>query len=538
MSSSQPRVFADIFLQAMAAYPARTALEDPRGSLTYSQLDDAVAGLVQALRAAGLGRGSPIALLAPNSNQAVCVIIACYVLGARFTPLHPMGSLTDHAYILNDAGITCLIVDGSAFPGRAQQLAERAPGLSRVYSLAAPATLDDLPADERKEAASAASHVLYAQAEPDAKPDAGPDAEPDANPDNCAILIYTGGTTGTPKGIMHTHRSMLASVANLASECEWPEDLRFLAVTPISHAAHLMIPLTLMRGGTFIMIPAFSPQAFVDSVRQYAATATFMVPTMIYALLDHAGIRGLELASLRTILYSAAAISPTRLAEALEVFGPVFVQSFGQTEAPMTISVLRKADHSLARPQLLSSCGRATGMSEVSLLDDQGEPVPEGEVGEICVRGALVMQGYWRLPEQTGQALAGGWLHTGDLARQDPQGYLYIVDRKKDMIVSGGFNVFPREIEDILAELPAVATAAVIGVPDPHWGEAVCALIVCRPGQIVSGAEVMQYVKQRKGPVYAPKQVEFLDSLPLTALGKPDKKVLRDIYWKGAERRV
>jgi fatty-acyl-CoA synthase len=324
----------------------------------------------------------------------------------------------------------------------------------------------------------------------------------------------------------------------MACECEWPEDFRFLAVTPISHAANLMIPLTMLKGGTFIMIKGFSPAAFVEAARINRATATFMVPTMIYALLDHPGISSTQLTTMQTILYSAAAISPTRLAEAIEVLGPVFVQSYGQTEAPITISVLRKQDHAAGQAKLLHSCGMPTSMNRVRLLDDDCIEVPPGEIGEICVRGPLVMEAYWKLPDLTRETMAEGWLHTGDLARQDERGYLYIVDRKKDMIVSGGFNVFPREIEDLLSEITAISMAAVIGIPDERWGEAVCAVVVCKPDQSVSDEEIVNFVKERKGSVYAPKRIDFVDSIPLTPLGKPDKKALRGQYWEGHERRV
>jgi len=514
----QGGTFADIFLAAINRYPERTALVDPAGKLSYKELGEAISQLIQAFSAAGLGRGSAVSLLAPNNNEAVCVIITCFVLGMRFTPLHPLGSDDDHAYTLEDAEVDCLVADERAFPGRGEHLKTLVPHIDTVFSLGPSEFAVDLLSESRKYAPA----PLVVTAEPD----------------DISILIYTGGTTGKPKGIVHRSASLIASVLNMACECEWPEEFRFLAVTPISHAANLMIPLTMLKGGTFIMIKGFSPAAFVEETRLNRATATFMVPTMIYALLDHPGISSTQLSTMQTILYSAAAISPTRLAEAIKVLGPVFVQSYGQTEAPITISVLRKQDHIAGQTKLLHSCGMPTSMNRVRLLDDDFNEVSQGEIGEICVRGPLVMEAYWKLPDQTREAMQADWLHTGDLARQDERGYLYIVDRKKDMIVSGGFNVFPREIEDLLSEIPAVAMAAVIGVPDERWGEAVCAVVVCKPGEAVSDEEIVHYVKERKGSVYAPKRIDFVDSIPLTPLGKPDKKALREQYWKGHERRV
>ena len=514
----QGGTFADIFLAAINRYPENTALIDPGGSMSYRELGRTVSRLVQAFSAAGLGRGSAVSLLAPNNNEAVCVIISCFVLGMRFTPLHPLGSDDDHAYTLEDAGIDCLLVDERAFPGKGKQLKSLVPAIGKVFSLGPSVFATDLLSEAGKFEPAPLAVI--------------------AQPDDITIVIYTGGTTGKPKGIVHRSASLIASVLNMAGECEWPEEFRFLAVTPISHAANLMIPLTMLKGGVFIMIKGFSPAAFIQASQNYRATATFMVPTMIYALLDHPGMSTDNLPTMQTILYSAAAISPTRLSTAIEVLGPIFVQSYGQTEAPITISVLRKQDHAAGRKKLLHSCGMPTSMNRVRLLDDDYNEVKQGEIGEICVRGPLVMDAYWNLPDQTREVMAAGWLHTGDLARQDKRGYLYIVDRKKDMIVSGGFNVFPREIEDILSEIPDISMTAVIGIPSKRWGEAVCAVVVCKPGKLVSDKHIVSYVKAKKGSIYAPKQVDFVDSIPLTPLGKPDKKALRERYWKGYERRV
>jgi fatty-acyl-CoA synthase len=283
----------------------------------------------------------------------------------------------------------------------------------------------------------------------------------------------------------------------------------------------------------------FDASRFAALVARHRATMTFLVPTMIYRLLDEPGLDAAALAGLEVVIYGAAPISPARLAEAVRRFGPVFMQLYGQTEAPNAITALRRADHDPDRhPERLASCGVPIGPSRVALLDEDGREVPHGEVGEICVRGPLVTAGYWNRPEETAHAYRHGWLHTGDMARSDADGFLYIVDRSKDMIVTGGFNVFPREIEDVLTTHPAVAAAGVIGVPDPQWGEAVKAVVVLRPGASVDAAELIALVREAKGPVQAPKSVEFVDALPVTGLGKPDKKALRARYWGGAARAV
>ena len=260
---------------------------------------------------------------------------------------------------------------------------------------------------------------------------------------------------------------------------------------------------------------------------------------MIYVLLDHPGLAAADLASLQLVIYGASPMSPARLQEAIKVFGPVFMQLYAQSEAPNTVCVLRQVDHDPEHhPERLASCGLPMIGNQVKLLDESGAEVPVGAVGEISVRGPLVMIGYWNKPEETAFALRHGWLHTGDMARRDADGFIYIVDRSKDMIISGGFNVFPREVEDVLTQHPAVAGAAVIGVPDEKWGEAVKALVVLKPGAAAAEAELIKLVRDAKGAVQTPKSIEFVEELPVTGLGKLDKKAIRARYWRGQTRSV
>jgi fatty-acyl-CoA synthase len=260
---------------------------------------------------------------------------------------------------------------------------------------------------------------------------------------------------------------------------------------------------------------------------------------MLYALLDHARPQSVDLTSLETIMYGSSPMSPSRLAEAHEVIGPVFLQAYGQAECVSFATALRKDEHDPLRdPGLLRSCGRAVLGMRVEIMGEGNVPLPPGAVGEICVRGPGVMKGYHRMPEETAQALSGDWLHTGDLALRDERGFVYIVDRKKDMIVTGGFNVYSREIEDVIAQAPGVSAVAVIGVPDDRWGEAVKAVVVARPGETIDPHALIAMVKSRKGAHQAPKSVDVVERLPLTPVGKIDKKALREPYWAGHERRV
>ena len=259
---------------------------------------------------------------------------------------------------------------------------------------------------------------------------------------------------------------------------------------------------------------------------------------MIYDLLDKVRVEDYDLSSLEMIIYGAAPISPARLTEAIERIGPKFCQLYGQTEAPNNISYLSIADHDLSYPKMLESCGFPMMPTSVKLLLPNGEEAGPEQAGEICVRGSLVMDRYWKNPEETEKAFEDGWLHTGDVAKRDSRGYLFIVDRVKDMVISGGFNIFTREVEDCLAEHPSVATCAVIGVPHDRWGEAVAACVVLKPGCEAAEQELIDLVRERKGSVQAPKIIEFLDQLPLTPVGKIDKKALRSRHWRGTERNI
>jgi fatty-acyl-CoA synthase len=361
-------------------------------------------------------------------------------------------------------------------------------------------------------------------------------------PDHIGGLTYTGGTTGKPKGVIGTVGSILTMTTVQLAEWEWPEHPRFLMCTPLSHAGAAFFVPTIVKGGEMVVLPKFDPAEVLRVIEERRITATMLVPSMIYALMDHPDSHTRDLSSLETVYYGASAMNPVRLAEAIRRFGPIFAQYYGQSEAPMAITYLAKSDHDEKR---LTSCGRPTLFARVALLDGDGNAVPRGDVGEICVSGPLLAGGYWNLPEATEETFRDGWLHTGDMAREDDDGFLFIVDRVKDMIVTGGFNVFPREVEDVVAEHPAVAQVCVIGTPDEKWGEAVTAVIVLRPDHPADResvatvtAEIQAAVKDRKGSVQSPKQVIVVDSVPVTALGKPDKKAVRARFWQGADRAI
>ncbi|WP_059015737.1 fatty-acid--CoA ligase FadD8 [Mycobacterium sp. M26] len=498
-------------------------------TLTGGQLADRISQYIQAFEALGAGTGATAGLLSLNRPEVLMIIGAGQTQGYRRVALHPLGSLDDHAYVLNDAGVTSLIIDPNPmFIERAQGLLEKVPGLKQVLTLGpVPEALADSAVDLIAEAAKYEPKPLVAA---------------DLPPDHVGGMAYTGGTTGKPKGVLGTAQSITTMTTVQLAEWEWPENPRFLMCTPLSHAGAAFFVPTIIKGGELVVLTKFDPAEVLRVIEEQKITATMLVPSMIYALMDHPDSHTRDLSSLETVYYGASAMNPVRLAEAIRRFGPIFAQYYGQSEAPMVISYLSKADHDEKR---LTSCGRPTLFARTALLDADGNEVPQGEVGEICVSGPLLSGGYHNLPEETAKTFKDGWLHTGDMAREDEDGFWFIVDRVKDMIVTGGFNVFPREVEDVVAEHPAVAQVCVIGTPDEKWGEAVTAVIVLRPDHPSDDAsvarvteEIQAAVKERKGSVQAPKQVIVVDSVPVTALGKPDKKAVRAQFWEGADRAV
>ncbi|QQS13752.1 MAG: AMP-binding protein [Rhodospirillales bacterium] len=501
-------------LRALRRFPARTAFAWDDGAITYAGVSALIGRMQAAMAKAGLSHGMRVGFLSANRAEGWCAGIAASGLGLVVTWLHPMGSLADHVDQLEDADMDALVVDTPAYADRGGELAVKVARLGTVFTLGrASYGVDLLAAAEA--AGESAPRDLTA-------------------PDDYAILNYTGGTTGKSKGAIRRHRSSGAATATILADFEFPRDPRFLAVAPITHVAGTKVLPTLMLGGTTRLVKGFDPAKVLSIIERERINFTLLVPTMIYMLLDHPALERTDLSSLELLLYGASPMSPTRLVEGLQRIGPVFSQLYGQTEC-YPVSVLRKADHDAKRPELFASCGAPVAGCQVKLMDDD---MAEVAPGEICVRAPYAMERYWKREEQTADTMKGGWVRTGDVARADGEGYLYIVDRKKDMIVTGGFNVFPREVEDVLTSDPGVAMAAVIGVPDVKWGEAVKALVVRKPGATPDPEALMRLVKERKGAAQAPKSVEFVDTLPLTAVGKVDKKVLRATYWAGQSRQV
>ncbi|MFD0297268.1 AMP-binding protein [Streptomyces sp. NPDC127118] len=488
--------YADLILSALRRRPERTAFrftgdDGTKHTWTYGETAERIERTAAAFGRLGLMPGNGLALLCGPNPQAFTVMAAACLAGLRYTALHPLATTDTDRTVLCDSASDYLVVDDTRFAARAR------PDGTKAITLA---ELDRIAADTHPGPNDPRGPALY--------------------------LFYTGGTTGEPKGVMLRDRSLLAN-AWACSTWAWPPDTRFLITTPMSHAAGLLVAPGLLHGAGFELHPSFDPDRVIDAIEHDGVSATFVVPTMLYTLLDHPRLPAADLSGLNWVLYGAAPAAPARLAQAQRLLGPVLSQHYGQAEAPNALTVLDPAQHR-DDPNVLGSCGRPMPGVEIALLDPHGRHVPAGEPGELCVRGPLVMDGYWNKPEQTAIALDGGWLHTGDVAREDDTGLITIIDRIKDTIITGGFNVYPREVEDALATHPAVAASAVYGTPDPHWGEAVTATVVLRPGQQATPADLTDHVRAHKGALWTPKLLHLADSLPLTALGKIDKKKLRN----------
>jgi fatty-acyl-CoA synthase len=472
-------------------------------TLTVSQVRDATSQFVRALASLNVRRGTRVALISPNRPECLHVAHAVQMLAAVYVPMHPLSGLTDHLHVIKDAGVEVLIFDAARFEGRAAEIAKEIPGV-RLMAFGQSTLGDDL------------IELAYSF-EPE------PLVPPVVGPHDIIRMGYSGGTTGKPKALASCQRTGFITLQIMQTDWEWPDPPHVLTCAPLSHAGAAMFMPALLRGGTMLVLPGFEPVAVMQAIQDYRINCMLLVPTMIYALLDHPRLGEFDLSSLETVFYGASAISPARLKEAIERIGPVFSQFYGQAEAPMAITILRKREHDVNDLRRLASCGRPTPWVRLELQDAQGKPVPDGEPGEICVRGPLVMDGY-RDAQLTAEVFRGGWLHTGDVAVRDPGGFLRIVDRTKDMIISGGFNIYPREIEEFLQEQAEIAEAAVVGLPDRMRGEVPVAYVVM--AKTIDIALIEARCREKLASFKVPRAFIPVERLPRNAMGKIQKHLL------------
>ncbi len=514
---------AAIFEAAYERFASRPALLGTDGVRTYAELGERAHRFASALRSLGATRGDRVVIVAPNSPAYIEVSHGIFVGGfVRVAPsykLHP----EEVGQIIGDCEPSVLVVS----PEWAERLGE-VPGAEgrRVVVLGA--------GTERA--------IAYAELLEGGSPER---REAAPGPEDLCALLYTSGTTGAPKGATLTHANWVAMMRN--SMVELPTlgtDDVILHVAPLSHLAGYFEPTCSARGVAHLVHEAFDPVAVLDAIERHRVTMIPLVPTMLNMMLPEVDADpGRDFSSLRAIAYGGSGIAPDRLARAVAAFGDVFVQFFGLSETPMPLTALSRRDHEYDPagpwPARLASAGRPNPFVELRLEAEDGAAVAAGEVGEIVVRGDNVMAGYWGKPEQTAATIrADGWAMTGDLGRFDSDGYLYIVDRKRDMIVSGGYNVYPAEVENAISALVEVAEVAVVGVPDERWGEAVKAVVVVRPGEELGEAEVVAACDARLATYKKPRSVDFVAELPKTGSGKIMRRRIRDRYWDGRERSV
>jgi acyl-CoA synthetase (AMP-forming)/AMP-acid ligase II len=500
--------------------PDSTAVVFADRRRTVRQVADRVARFAGALRELGVAPGDRVAILALNSDRYHEYLLAVPWADAVLVPLNVRWSAAEIACALADSGTRVLLVDGT-FAAMLPALRERgAPLATVIHCGEGPA-----PGGTLDYESLVAGHAPV------------PDA--DRGQDDLAGIFYTGGTTGSPKGVMISHRSIVWSAMGMVASGHFlAPGGRYLHAAPMFHLADLTAWVGReLVGGTHVILPAFDPLAVAESVQAHQVTDVLLVPTMVQLVVSHPAIGQYDLSSLRHLTYGAAPITETVLNRALTLFPRAgFLQGYGITEMSPVIALLAPGDH--ADPGLRRSAGRAAMHAEVRIAGPGGEEAPRGTVGEIVCRGGGMMLGYWNQPEETARAVRGGWLHTGDAGYMDDRGYLFIVDRIKDMIISGGENVYSAEVENVLSRHPAVAACAVIAVPDPQWGERVHAVVVPAGGAVVTGEELRDFCRGQLGGYKIPRSFEFATSLPVSGAGKILKRELRKPYWEGRDRAV
>jgi fatty-acyl-CoA synthase len=490
-----------------AAAPCLTMGEE---DMSYGDVQRLTWRVARALARSGVKPGDKVAILSSNDPIAFACVFSISRAGAVWCPINPRNEAAENRFILDAFDCTSLIFH-NAYASLVDEMRAGLPKLSLLVCLDKPTP-----------------YGLSLDAWLD-----GVDDEPTeiATVDDIAMIAGTGGTTGQPKGVMLSGRNLeTMSALTLMS---YPFDGRpvYLALAPLTHAAGVLCFPVLVMGGRIVIMPKADLTEFLDLIERSRVTHTFLPPTLIYMLLEHPKLAGTDRSSLQCFWYGAAPISAARLEEAIDKIGPVMAQLFGQTEAPMMISTMAPKDHfkpdgTIARERL-ASAGRPTPLTLVGVMDDDGRLLPTGERGEIVVRGSLVMEGYYKNAQATAEVSRFNWHHTGDIGYLDQENFLYIVDRAKDMIITGGFNVYSIEVEQALLQHPDVMDSAVFGLPDSKWGERVAAVVQLHTGRALTAEELIGFVKGRIGSVKAPKQVDIWPELPRSKVGKVLKKEIR-----------
>jgi len=515
--------------RAAANYPDHPAIIYRDLTRSYRELNEAVNRVASAFTRLGLQPGDRVAIFSPNRPEILEVLFAAWKAGLIAVPINFRLHKDEVCYILNHSEAKLLVYAGIYHDA----MASIAHDLSVTNTMVC---LDELKDNEQHSTQTILTyHELLNHGDTEEK-------MTPVDGDDVAWLFYTSGTTGKPKGVMLTHRILLLSTLNVCADIyPFRHEDTGLHAGPLTHGSGLYALPLIAKGGTNILLPVshFEPETVFALIEKYEVTVLpFLAPTMVKRLIESESNSKYDLKSLRCIIYGGAPMYVEDMQAALKKFGPIFAQIYGQGECPMTITGLRREEHDVNRPELLASAGTPRLGVQVVIQDEMGNKLPRGAVGEIVVQSDLVMKGYWRDMEVTNNTIVNGWMRTGDVGYMDEQGHVYILDRTKDMIISGGNNIYPREIEEILLRHPAVQEVCVFGVPDREWGESVKAVVVLRPGQKSTEEALITFCKRHLASYKKPKSVEFVEALPKNAYGKVLKRELRDKYWKGKKRMV
>ncbi|MBV0902802.1 class I adenylate-forming enzyme family protein [Haloarcula salina] len=542
MTTRYPRTLPGLFDRALRKYADRTAIRDERRSLSYTDLDDRSARLADALVDLGVGAADRVGVLLGNAAASPVVDIGILRAGGARLPLNPQHSADELQYLLDDAGAETLVCDA---PRRdAVATASRTVDSLRTVIVVgadddASTGADTMAVDDGPELADGVDLHRYESLL--ARHDGDGD-RPTPDPDDTAGHYYTGGTTGRPKGVCYSHRGLVENVGSHLLEFGFDGGDVGLLTTPLSHSAGTFCWAALLGGGTVLLRDGFDPEDVVATIERADVTWTFLVPTMLYRLLDDDSLAAVDHASLDRIVYGAAPMRTDRLEEAIERIGPVFHQFYGQTEVPNLVTTFPPQEHARAAEagdtERLRSAGTPCLRATVEVRDPEtDEALPPGEVGEVVVAAPYAFEGYYERPDATDETLRDGWVYTGDIGTMDADGYLTLLDRSSDVIVTGGMNVYSRTVERVLRDHSEVADAAVVGVPDDEWGEAVHAVVV--PARsTVDEADLRGFADERLAGYKKPKSYEVAASLPTTELGKVDRNAIRERYWNDEDRSI
>ncbi|MCH7811192.1 MAG: long-chain-fatty-acid--CoA ligase [Chloroflexi bacterium] len=494
--------------------------------MTYREAAAEVNRVANALIGAGLQLGDRIVVLSKNSIEYAVLYYACSKAGVAPVPLNYRLAAPEWAYIVNDSGAKLLIA-ADEYVNAVDGIRSELGNVERFVAFG----------DAGMEGWDGYRQFVAGQ------PETAPERAREVSEDDDAYQMYTSGTTGRPKGAVLTHSAVRAQLSQVTMLIQAAPGQRGLIVVPMYHAAGAVTTfVTVYWGGCLYIQADFDPFECVRALDEERVVTTTLVPAMIQAMLVHVpDIGKREFKDLRQITYGASPIAEETLRRAMDLFKCDFAQAYGMTETTAVLTYLFPDDHRRAvaeQPDLLLSAGRPVLGTELRIVDEDDNAVEGGTIGEIIARGPQLMRGYWNLPDESAEALRGGWMHTGDAGTMDADGYLYIQDRVKDMIVSGGENVYPRTVEEVLFQHPAVADAAVIGVPDEQWGETVKALVVLKEGEKATAEQIMDFCRGKLGGFERPRSVDFIAELPRNPTGKVLKRELREPFWKGHTRRV